>query len=198
MDWPRRWLARLGKLGIVLVVLAVVLTTGFFASLPEIVRQVVVRQVPKTIGRQISIEDVDLNLFTGYIAVKKLRLTERDGRAAFVEFERLEARLALWGIVGRNIRVRDFRLVGPVVRIVRGENGELNFQDLMPGVEKADVAREPTKWARPLRTGRSRISPSRRPACRRGPTPLLGASGGPYAWARRPSTSAGTNSSRLP
>jgi len=147
MDWPRRWLARLGKLGIVLVVLAVLLVTSFFASLPEIVRQVVVRQVPKTIGRQISIEDIDLNLFTGYIAVKKLRLTERDGRTAFVEFERLEARLALWGIVGRNIRVRDFRLVGPMVRIVRGEKGELNFQDLLPGVEKADVAREPTKWA---------------------------------------------------
>ena len=147
MDWPRRWLARLGKLGIVLVVVAIVLITSFFASLPEIVRQVVVRQVPKTIGRQISIEDVDLNLFTGYMAVKKLRLTERDGRQTFVEFDRLEARLALWGLVGRNIRVRDFRLVGPSVRIVRGQNGELNFQDLMPGVEKADVAREPTKWA---------------------------------------------------
>ena len=65
MDWPRRWLARLGKLGIVLVVVAVVLITSFFASLPEIVRQVVVRQVPKAIGRQISIEDIDLNLFTG-------------------------------------------------------------------------------------------------------------------------------------
>ena len=81
------------------------------------------------------------------MAVKKLRLTERDGRQTFVEFERLEARLALWGLVGRNIRVREFRLVGPSVRIVRGQNGELNFQDLMPGVEKADVAREPTKWA---------------------------------------------------
>ena len=147
MDWPRRWLARLGKLGIVLVVVAVVLITSFFASLPEIVRQVVVRQVPKAIGRQISIEDVDLNLFTGYMAVKKLRLTERDGRQTFVEFDRLEARLALWGLVGRNIRVREFRLVGPSVRIVRGQNGELNFQDLMPGVEKVDVAREPTKWA---------------------------------------------------
>jgi len=77
------------------------------------VRQVVVRQVPKTIGRQISIEDIDLNLFTGYMAVKKLRLTERDGRQTFVEFERLEARLALWGLVGRNIRVREFRLVAP-------------------------------------------------------------------------------------
>jgi len=86
MDWLRRWLARLGKLGLVLVVVAVVLITSFFASLPEIVRQVVVRQVPKTIGRQISIEDIDLNLFTGYMAVKKLRLTERDGRQAFVEF----------------------------------------------------------------------------------------------------------------
>jgi len=153
MDWLRRWFARLGKLGLVLVVVAVVLITSFFASLPEIVRQVVVRQVPKTIGRQISIEDIDLNLFTGYMAVKKLRLTERDGRQTFVEFERLEARLALWGLVGRNIRVREFRLVGPAVRIVRGQNGELNFQDLMPGVQKADVAREPTKWALTLDHG---------------------------------------------
>ena len=146
MTWLRRWLLRLGKLGLVLVILAVVVVTGFFASLPEIVRQVAVRQVPKAIGRQISIEDIDLNLFTGYVAVKKLRLAEREGSEAFVEFERLEARISLWGLVRRDIRVRDFRLVGPGVRIVRGENGELNFQDLMPGVKQADIAREPTKW----------------------------------------------------
>ena len=146
MTWLRRWLLRLGKLGLVLVILAVVVVTGFFASLPEIVRQVAVRQVPKAIGRQISIEDIDLNLFTGYVAVKKLRLAEREGTEAWVEFERLEARLSLWWLVRRDIRVRDFRLVGPAVRIVRGENGELNFQDLMPGLEQADIAREPTKW----------------------------------------------------
>lgn len=146
MDWHRRWLARLGKLGIALIVLAAVLTTGFFASLPEIVRQVVVRQVPKATGRQISIEDIDLNLFTGYLAVKKLRVSERTGSEAFIEFEGLEARLALWALVQKNLRVRELRLVGPAVRIVRGPNGELNFHDLLPGVEKADIAREPTKW----------------------------------------------------
>ena len=137
---------RLGKLGIGLAVLAVIVVAGFFASLPEIVRQVAVRQVPKAIGRQISIEDIDLNLFTGYVAVKKLRLAEPAGSEAFVEFERLEARLSLWWLVRRNIRVRDVHLAGPVVRIVRGADGGLNFQDLMPGVKQADIAREPTKW----------------------------------------------------
>jgi len=146
MTWLRRWLLRFGKLGLVLAVLVVVVVTGFFASLPEIVRQVAVRQVPKAIGRQISIEDIDLNLFTGYVAVKKLRLAEREGTEAWVEFERLEARLSLWWLVRRDIRVRDFRLVGPAVRIVRGENGELNFQDLLPGIKQADIEREPTKW----------------------------------------------------
>ena len=146
MAWLRRWLLRLGKLGLALVVLAVIVVTGFFASLPEIVRQVVVRQVPKAIGRQISIEDIDLNLFTGYLAVKKLRLAERAGPEAWIEFERLEARLSLWRLARQDIRLRDFRLVGPAVRIVRGEDGALNFQDLMPGVKKADIAREPTKW----------------------------------------------------
>src|SRR5574342_268251 len=146
MAWLRRWLLRLGKLGLVLAVLAVLVVTGFFASLPEIVRQVAVRQVPKAIGRQLSIEDIDLNLFTGYVAVKKLRLAEPEGAEAWVEFERLEARLSLWWLVRRDIHVRDFRLVAPAVRIVRGENGELNFQDLLPGVKQADIAREPTKW----------------------------------------------------
>ena len=146
MAWLGRWLMRLGKLAIALIVLAVILVVGFFASLPEIVRQVAVRQVPKAIGRQLSIEDIDLNLFTGYIAVKKLRLAEREGSEAFVEFERLEGRLALRWLVKRNIRVTDFRLVGPMVRVVRGQDGQLNFQDLLPSVKQADIAREPTKW----------------------------------------------------
>src|SRR5262249_7271489 len=112
----------------------------------EIVRQVVVRQVPKAIGRQITIEDIDLNLFTGKLAIKKLRLSERTGSQAFVEFERLEARMALLSLVHKDIHLRDFRLVAPVVRVVRGPDGKLNFDDLMPAVQERPLAREPTKW----------------------------------------------------
>src|SRR5215475_5943498 len=146
MSWLGRWLARLDKLGIVLVVLAAIIVVGFFASLPEIVRQVALRQVPKNIGRPISIEDIDLNIFTGYVAIKKLRLAERTGPQAFVEFERLEVRLALLSLVRRNIHLRDLRLVAPVARIVRGPDGKLNFEDLMPAVKERPLAREPTKW----------------------------------------------------
>ena len=146
MGWLRRWLVRLGTLGLALVVVIVLVIVGFFASLPEIVRQVVIRQVPKAIGRQITIEDIDLNLFTGSLAIKKLRLSERTGPQAFVEFERLEARMALLSLVRKNIHLRDLRLVAPVVRVVRGADGKLNFDDLMPAVQERPLAREPTKW----------------------------------------------------
>src|SRR5499427_2166097 len=146
MGWLRRWLVRLGTLGLALVVVIVLVIVGFFASPPEIVRQVVVRQVPKAIGRQITIEDIDLNLFTGRLAIKKLRLAERTGSQAFVEFERLEARMALLSLVHKDIHLRDFRLVAPVVRVVRGPDGKLNFDDLMPHVQERPLAREPTKW----------------------------------------------------
>jgi AsmA protein len=147
MDWPRRWLARLGTLGLALIVVVALVIVGFFASLPEIVRQVVMRQVPKAIGRQITIEDIDLNLFTGNLAIKKLRLSERTGPQAFVEFERLEVRLALLSLVRQNIHLRDLRLVAPAVRVVRGADGKLNFDDLMPAVQERPLAREPTKWS---------------------------------------------------
>src|SRR5215471_12695244 len=146
MGWLRRLLVRLGTLGLALVVVIALVIVGFFASLPEIVRQVVVRQVPKAIGRQITIEDIDLNLFTGRLAIKKLRLSERTGSQAFVEFERLEVRMALLSLVHKDIHLRDFRLVGPVVRVVRGPDGKLNFDDLMPHVQERPLAREPTKW----------------------------------------------------
>src|SRR5262249_3590588 len=103
-------------------------------------------QVPKAMGRQITIEDIDLNLFTGKLAIKKLRLGERTGPQAFVEFERLEARLALLSLVHKDIHLRDLRLVAPVVRIVRGADGKLNSDDLMPAAQARPLAREPTKW----------------------------------------------------
>ena len=99
MDWLRRWLARLGKLGLVLGWWS--RSSSSRASLPLAPRD----RAPggAAAGAQdhwciyiLSIEDIDLNLFTGYTAVKLLRLTECYGRQTFVEFERLEARLALW------------------------------------------------------------------------------------------------------
>ena len=67
---------------------------AFLWALPEVVRRVALVQIPKRTGRAVAIEDVDLNLFTGRLAIKNLRLGDREGPEPFVAFERLDVRLS--------------------------------------------------------------------------------------------------------
>jgi hypothetical protein len=139
---PRRKLALIVAAGLIILVGA------FLLALPGIVRRVALDQVPKRMGRAVAIEDVDLNLFTGHLALKNFRLAEREGPEAFVEFERLDVRLSLPALLRSHLRVA-VALAGPAVRIVRGGPAEFNFSDLVPvGKEPAEESKPaaPSRW----------------------------------------------------
>src|SRR5882672_3205473 len=116
-----------------LIVLAALLVVGiaFVWSLPEIVKWQALKQIPAITGRAASIEDIDINLFTGRVAIKKFRLAEPDPAHAFVEFERLDVRVVPWSSVFGNIRVSELRLTAPTVNLVRLTPTEFNFSDIL-------------------------------------------------------------------
>src|SRR6266850_2565306 len=119
----RRWLIVLGVL--------LVLGVAFVWSLPEIVKWQALKQIPAITGRAAAIEDIDINLFTGRVAIKKFRLAEPDPAHAFVEFERLDVRVVPWSSVFGNIRVSELRLTAPTVNLVRLTPTEFNFSDIL-------------------------------------------------------------------
>ena len=67
-----------------LIVLAALLVVGaaFVWALPELVKWQAVKQIAALTGRQVSIEDIDVNLFTGRVAIKRFRLAEQDPAGA--------------------------------------------------------------------------------------------------------------------
>ncbi|HZP38606.1 MAG TPA: DUF748 domain-containing protein [Methylomirabilota bacterium] len=119
----RRWL----------IVLGVILLLGiaFVWSLPEIVKWQALKQIPAITGRQASIEDIDINLFTGRVAIKKFRLAEADPAQTFVDFDRLDLRVIPWSVIFGNVRVAEFRLTAPTVNLVRLSPTEFNFSDIL-------------------------------------------------------------------
>ena len=119
----RRWL----------IVLGVILLLGiaFVWSLPEIVKWQALKQIPAITGRQASIDDIDINLFTGRVAIKKFRLAEADPSQTFVDFERLDVRVIPWSGIFGNVRVVEFRLTAPTVNLVRVDATEFNFSDIL-------------------------------------------------------------------
>jgi hypothetical protein len=116
-----------------LIVLAALLVVGvaFVWTLPEIVKWQALKQIPAITGRAAAIEDIDINLFTGRVAIKKFRLAEPDPAHAFVEFERLDVRVVPWSSVFGNIRVSELRLTAPTVNLVRLTPTEFNFSDIL-------------------------------------------------------------------
>ena len=123
-------------------ILVVAMVSVGLWHLPELVRRVAVDQIVKITGRQVTIEDVDLNLFTGSIAVKGFRLAEREGPEPFMQFARLDARLFLPALVLLDIRLSQVGLTGFTARVIRTGETEFNFSDILahlPRTEPADA-----------------------------------------------------------
>jgi hypothetical protein len=140
---------RHGRRTALIVVAGVLILGGVFVwALPEIVRRVALDQIPKRTGRAVAIEDVDVNPFTGHLAVKGFRLAEREGPAPFVEFERFDVRLGLMDLLRSHVRVRDLALVAPSLRVVRRGPVEFNFSDLLAGTKEAapEPRASPSRW----------------------------------------------------
>jgi hypothetical protein len=122
-----------------LIVLAALLVAGaaFLWALPEIVKWQAVKQIAALTGRQVGIEDIDANVFTGRIAIKNFRLAEPDPAQTFVGFERLDVRVVPWSLVRRTIRIAELRLTAPIVNLVRLSPTEFNFSDILQRVAAA-------------------------------------------------------------
>jgi hypothetical protein len=153
----RRW-----RTPLIIVTILVVLAMGAFLwTLPEVVRRVAVGRIPELTGRQVAIEDIDLNLFTGSIALKGFRLAEREGPEAFIKFDRLDARVFLPSIVLLDVRLSHVTLTGLEARLIRTGPETFNFSDIIERLPKADPNAKPGRLSVTLdrvALGRSRIT----------------------------------------
>ena len=135
----RRWRTLL----IVVAVLLVVGGGAFLWFLPELVRRVAVGRLPELTGRAVAIDDVDLNLFTGSVALKGFRMAEREGPEAFIKFDRLDARLFLPSILLFDVRLSTVSLSGLEARLIRTGPDTFNFSDIMERLPTPDPDAKP-------------------------------------------------------
>jgi uncharacterized protein involved in outer membrane biogenesis len=141
-------MSRLLKTTLIVVVGLLVLGAAFLWALPEIVRRVALDQIPKRTGRAVSIEDIDLNLFTGRLAIQHFRLAEREGPEPFVEFERLVVRVSPLALLRSHVRVVECALASPRIRVVRTAPATFNFSDLLGGGQQPAPEPPPAEGSR--------------------------------------------------
>ena len=133
----------------VLAGLVVIVAVGL-AILPEIVRRVAVDQVPKLTGRVLALDDVDLNLFTGHLALKGVRILKQGVNERAIELERLDVRIGYLPFLFRTVRVKEISLVGAKMSILRRGPTEFDFSDVLDRLKgrKAEARKESASSAK--------------------------------------------------
>ncbi len=130
---------------VTIVVATLVVGTTLVVRLPEIIRRVVVNELTRRTGRQVSLEDVDLNPFTAHLALKRFRIGRRGAAAPEIELERLDIRVAPWALLRSDIRLREIALAAPTIRSSRIGPTRFEFSDLLELIPAGDP-NQPSRW----------------------------------------------------
>ena len=123
---------------------ALVLVVFVLVVLPLVVRRVAVSQVAALTGRAVALRDVELNLFTGRVALNRFRLAQRDSAEPALEIERLEVRVAPLSLVRENVRVVELTVTRPKVYVTRLAADRYDFSDLLALIPPADPNKKPS------------------------------------------------------
>jgi uncharacterized protein DUF748 len=136
---------RARKIIVGVVLACVVVGAVFLAVLPEIVRRVAVSQASKLSGRTVSLEDVDLNVFTGHLALKGLHVAKRGVNERAIDIERLDVRMDYFPLFRRNVRVTELSLVGTTANLIRRGPVEFDFSDILDNLRGDAQSSKPSQ-----------------------------------------------------
>ena len=135
---------RLRTVAIAAAVLVVVVVGALLLALPEIVRRVAVSQLTQMTGRAVALERVELNPFTGWVALRRFRLAQRGSNDPAFELEGAEVRVRVLSLLSSHARVTSLALTTPRLRVARLTPTEFDFSDLLALIPPPDPKAPPS------------------------------------------------------
>ncbi|WPP53222.1 DUF748 domain-containing protein [Catalinimonas niigatensis] len=99
-------------------------------SLPYIAKWYLEKYDQELLGREIEVEDIDVNLFTGKLGVENLRILEEDRQQDFLTCRNGQVFISWWKFFSDDIYMREVVLDGLQLSIIQ-EGEQFNFDDLL-------------------------------------------------------------------
>lgn len=134
-----RWQTWLKRAAITIVTVAVI---GFLI-LPPLLRYGGERVLTDVLGRPTTITEIRINPFSLVFEARGLRIEEPSGGEEALGFERLLVDLEAQSLLRLAPVLRELRLEGPRVNVVRRSDGRLNWSDLLDRPASADEGPTP-------------------------------------------------------
>lgn len=112
-----------------------------FAVSPERVKEYILPLVNAKLHREVTLEDVDINLWSG-IELKGIRVSQLKKEDTFISTGLVKLKYSLLPLIKGNIVIEEVTLKQPKISIIREKNGEFNFSDLIKKEDETKTSEE--------------------------------------------------------
>ncbi|MEM9053099.1 MAG: DUF748 domain-containing protein, partial [Bacteroidota bacterium] len=140
----KKWL----KILLYVVAALIVIITVLLAYLPTYLEDYIQENDLELIGREVALENIDINYFTGKASIDDFKMHELDGSTVFAAFSRLELDLEITHLYKNGIYVKDFFIDGLFTRIEQND-ASFNFDDLAE-TEESEEPEVPEEDSEPM------------------------------------------------
>jgi hypothetical protein len=114
-----------------LVLTFVVYSVGLYFGVPAVVRYVARNQAAGALHRHITLGDVKFNPYKLHLLITNLRVAARDTPQAFIAVGRMNLRLSWTSLFHLALVVKQFKLDGPSIHVVRVAPRMFDVSDLL-------------------------------------------------------------------
>jgi uncharacterized protein involved in outer membrane biogenesis len=135
---PATYGGRLKKFTLGIAVFFTVYTVTGFLILPPIIKSIAVKKLSAALNRPVVIQKIKLNPYALSLTINGLMVKEREEPTDFVSLNSLYVNLQGVSIFKLAPVIKEFRLEGPFVRVVRNMDGSYNFSDLISSPEPSE------------------------------------------------------------
>ena len=100
------------------------------AFISPIAKYLIEKYDEKFLGRQITLDWIYLNPFTGYAHIDDFKLYELNKDSVFVSFSGLSVNVEMWKLLGKNYEISNLTLSKPEMHITQNRQ-QFNFSDII-------------------------------------------------------------------
>jgi len=121
----------------------------FYLIIPIGLEWYVERNSESLTGRQIRVDDIDLNILTGGISIEQLVVMEADKQSVFFEVEEIYVNVAVWQLFIGRFSLTEVSVNQPQVTVTQ-LGASFNFDDLMTRFMVSDTTAPPPAPSDPV------------------------------------------------
>jgi hypothetical protein len=144
-----------------LLSLALIYTLFGFFGAPRLLKLAVLWQLPKQLGRPVTVEKFRVNPFTMSLAVVGFQITEREGRAPFVRWDEVSVNFDPTGLFKKEFVFAEVGVSNAFAAVQLNRDGTFNFSDILNRFPSEPKQSRQPKPLPPVRVGQFRVTGTR-------------------------------------